>query len=237
MSEGAKGSPWGAAIGGGLVGAGLAIAGLVLAAQAGWGDRLVRQALQRQPEILVETADLLRDKQYAPVLTANRAALETPFGSSWQGSANPDVTLVEFYDYACGYCKASLPVIDRLIKEDPKLRVVYREFPILGPNSEAAARLALAASKAGRFQQFHDALYAAGRPDQQTLTAAAQSAGIPFAPPTAPDIDAELRRNFQIAGSLGATGTPLFIVGDRVMNGAVGYEVLKKAIADARAKG
>ena len=235
MNEGARGSPWGAAILGGVIGAGLVLFALFLAAQAGLGERLVRQALRKQPEILVETADLLRDKQFAPVIAANRAALETPFGSSWAGAEKPDVTLVEFYDYACGYCKASLPVIDRLLKEDPKLRVVYREFPVLGPASEAAARLALAASKAGRFKQFHDTLYAAGRPSEQTLTAAAQAAGIPFSPPTSPDIDAELRRNFQVAGQLGATGTPLFVVGDRVMNGAVGYEVLKKAIADARA--
>ncbi|MFC7537910.1 DsbA family protein [Sphingomonas sp. GCM10030256] len=236
MSDGAKGSPWGAAILGGMIGAALVLIGIVVGAQAGWGDRLVRRALQRQPEILVETADLLRDKQYAPVLAANRAALETPFGSSWAGAEKPDVTLIEFYDYACGYCKASVPVIERLLKEDPKLRVVYREFPILGPASEVAARLALSASKAGRFRQFHDTLYAAGRPSEQTLTAAAQAAGIPFAPPRSPDIDAELRRNFQIAGSLGATGTPVFVIGDRVMNGAVGYEVLKEAITDARAK-
>lgn len=232
---GQKGTSWGAAILGGVIGAALVLFGLVLAVQAGLSDRLVRQALQRQPEMLVETADLLRDKQYAPVLAASRQSLETPFGSSWEGSANPDVTLVEFYDYACGYCKASVPVIDRLVKEDPKLRVVYREFPILGPGSEVAARLSLAASKAGKFQQFHDTLYAAGRPSEETLTAAAKAAGIPFAPPQSPEIDAELRRNFQIAGSLGATGTPLFVIGDRVLNGAVGYEVLKKAIADARA--
>ena len=235
MSEGKSGTPWGAAILGGVVGAACMLLLLLLGARAGWGDRLVREAMSRNPEILVETADRLRDKQYAPTLNAQRAALETPFGSSWQGAAKPEVTLVEFYDYACGYCKASLPVMDRLLKEDPGLRIVYREFPILGPNSEAAARMALAASKAGRFQQFHDALYAAGRPSPDTLPKAAAAAGIPQAVPSTPEIEAELRRNFQLAGQLGASGTPLFIVGDRVLNGAVGYDVLKKAIADARA--
>nr|WP_237219719.1 DsbA family protein [Sphingomonas arenae] len=184
--------------------------------------------------MLIEASDALRDRQYAPILAANRAALETPFGSSWQGAAKPEVTLVEFYDYACGYCKASLPVIERLLKEDPGLRVVYREFPILGPQSEAASRLALAASKAGRFTQFHDALYAAGRPAPETLRQAASAARIPFEPPAGPDIDAELRRNYQLAQTLGATGTPLFVVGDRVLNGAVGYDVLKQAIDRAR---
>lgn len=236
MSESKGGNIWGAALAGAAGGAIATVLLAVAAVQSGWGDQLVRKAMVDNPTILMETADALRDRQYAPVLDASRQALETPFGSSWEGARDADVTLVEFYDYACGYCKASLPVIDQLIREDPKLRVVYREFPILGPESEAAARLALAASKAGKFQAFHDALYAAGRPSQATLQQAAQAAGIPFAPPSTPDIDAELRRNFQLAGQLGASGTPLFIVGDRVLNGAVGYEALKKAIAEARAK-
>lgn len=229
-----QGSIWGAALAGAAGGAVVTVLLAVGAVQSGWSDRLVRQAMVDNPTILMETADALRDNQYAPVLAANRQAFETPFGSSWEGSATPDVTLVEFYDYACGYCKASLPIIDRLIKEDPKLRVVYREFPILGPESEAAARLSLAASKAGRHKAFHDTLFNAGRPVQATLQQAAAAAQVPFAPPTTPDIDSELRRNFDLAGQLGASGTPLFIVGDRVLNGAVGYDVLKKAIADAR---
>lgn len=234
MTVETRGRPWLAALLGGVIGAALVLLGLFVASRMGFGDRLVREALQRQPEMLIEASDALRDRQFAPVLAANRDALETPFGSSWEGAAKPEVTLVEFYDYACGYCKASLPVLDRLLKEDPGLRVVYREFPILGPQSEAASRLALAASKAGRFNQFHDALYAAGRPSPETLRQAAAAAGIPFEPPTNPEIDAELRKNFQLANTLGATGTPLFIVGDRVLNGAVGYEVLKQAIDHAR---
>jgi protein-disulfide isomerase len=211
------------------------LAALLAAAQSGLFDRFVRQSLARKPEILVDTADLLREKQMSPVIDQHRAALETPYGSSWEGAQNPDVTLVEFYDYACGYCRASLPILDRLLREDPKLRVVYREFPILGPGSEAASRLALAASKAGRFQQFHDALYAAGRPSPETLQQAATAAGIPPVPQQSPEIDTELKRNFQIAGALGASGTPLFVVGNRVFNGAVGYDALKQAIAEARA--
>lgn len=236
MSEAKGGNIWGAALAGAAGGAAVTIALAVGAVQSGWGDRLVRQAMIDNPQILMETAEALKAQQYAPTLAANRQALETPFGSSWEGAKDGDVTLVEFYDYACGYCKASLPVIDRLIKEDPKLRVVYREFPVLGPESEAASRLALAASKAGKFMAYHDALYEAGRPSQATIQQAAAAAGIPFEIPNSPEYDAELRRNYRIAGQLGATGTPLFVVGDKVFNGAVGYEVLKKAIEDARAK-
>ncbi len=220
----------------GAAGGAIATVALAVAAvQGGWAGQIVRKAMLENPTILVETADALRENQFAPVLAANRAALETPFGSSWQGAKDGDVTLVEFYDYACGYCKASLPVIARLVKEDPKLRVVYREFPILGPESEVAARMALGASQSGRFMAFHDALYAAGRPSQPTLAKAAAAAGVPAAVPSSPEIDGELRKNFQLAQQLGATGTPLFIVGDKVLNGAVGYDALKKAIADARA--
>jgi protein-disulfide isomerase len=228
-------SPLVAAALGGVVGSVLTAGLLLLAGPQLLGERIVRGALLQHPDILVETADALRDGQYAPTLAANRAAIETPFANSWKGSAKPDVVLVEFHDYACTYCRASNPHIERLVKEDPGLRVVYRDLPILGPNSVTAARLALAASKAGRFSQFHDAAYAAGRPTPETLAAAARAAGLLPGEPASPEIEAELKKNFELAGRLGATGTPLFIVGDRVMNSAVGYDALKKAIAEARA--
>ena len=232
----ARGASLGAAAAGGLIGAAVTAGLLLFAAPELIGKRMVREAMLADPQILVDTADALRDQQYAPTLNANRAALEKPFASSWKGSANPDVVLVEFYDYACPYCKASNPHVDRLVKEDKGVRVVYRELPILGPGSVEAARMSLAASKAGRFHQFHEALYAAGRPSPETIAIAARAAGIPNAAPNDPAVEAELKRNFQFAGQLGATGTPLFIVGDRVMNSAVGYDALKKAVADARAK-
>ena len=100
-----------------------------------------------------------------------------------------------------------------------------------------AARLSLEASKLGRFAQFHDTLWATGRPAPDTNAKAAQSAGVDPTPRPDAEIETELGRNMKLAGELGATGTPLFVVGDRVMNGAVGYEALKDAIDKARAKG
>jgi protein-disulfide isomerase len=227
----------GPAVAGGAVGAILTAAALLFAAPQWVGSRIVREGLMADPQILVDTADALRDRQYEPTLARNRAAIETPFASSWKGAARPDVVLVEFFDYACPYCKASNPHIDRLLQEDKGLRVVYRELPILGPESVAAARLSLAASKAGRFRQFYDALFAAGRPGPETIAIATRAAGLTTPVASSPDAEAELKRNFQLAGALGATGTPLFVVGNKVMNSAVGYDALKKAIADARAKG
>ena len=240
MSDNQEGRPrlggFGAGIFGGIIGSVLTIGLLFFAAPGLLSSRIVRQGLLSDPRILTETVEALRDAQYAPVLAANRAVIETPFGSSWKGAAKPEVTLVEFFDYACPYCKASNPSVDRLLREDKGLRVVYRELPILGPDSLTAAQLSLEASKLGRFARFHDALWAAGRPATDTIAVAAQNAGIAPAPPQDPDIDAELNRNMKLAGELGATGTPLFIVGDRVMNGAVGYNALKDAISKARAK-
>jgi protein-disulfide isomerase len=225
-----------AAIAGGIIGSLLTAAILFFALPNVLSSRIVRQGLLSDPKILSDAVDALRDAQYAPVLAANRAAIETPFASSWKGAAKPEVTLVEFFDYACPYCKASNPSVDRLIREDKGLRVVYRELPILGPDSVTAARLSLEASKLGRFGKFHDTLWAAGRPAPDTIASAAQAAGIPPQPRNDPEIDAELKRNFQLAGQLGATGTPLFVIGDRVMNGAVGYDMLKQAIESARSK-
>ena len=226
----------GSAIAGGVIGSLLTAAVLLFALPNVLSSRIVRQGLLADPKILSDAVDALRDAQYAPVLAANRAAIETPFASSWKGAAKPDVTLVEFFDYACPYCKASNPTVDRLLNEDKSLRVVYRELPILGPDSVTAARLSLEASKLGRFAKFHDTLWAAGRPATDTIATAAQAAGIEPKPNGDPQIETELKRNYQLAEQLGATGTPLFVVGNRVLNGAVGYDMLKQAIGEARAK-
>ena len=229
MTQTHRSSLFGSAVAGGIIGSAITAALLFFAAPEYLASRIVRQGMLSDPKILSDTVDALRDSQYAPVLNSNRAAIETPFGSSWKGAAKPEVTLVEFFDYACPYCKASNPYVDRLLQEDKGLRIVYRELPILGPDSVTAARLSLAASGAGRFAQFHDTLWAAGRPAPDTIAKAPT-------PTNDPAIEAELKRNFQLAGQLGATGTPLFVIGDRVMNGAVGYDALKQAIAAARKK-
>ena len=225
-----------AALTGGVIGSLLTVALLLFAAPSLLSSRIVRAGILADPQVLLDANDALREAQFAPILSANRSAIETPFASSWKGAAKPEVTLVEFFDYACPYCKASNPAIDRLLHEDKGLRVVYRELPILGADSVSAARLSLAASKLGRFAQFHDTLWATGRPSPETNAQAAAAAGISPQPGQDAAIEAEINTNMKLAGQLGATGTPLFVVGDRVMQGAVGYEMLKDAIAKARAK-
>jgi protein-disulfide isomerase len=217
-----------------MVGSALTAGLLFFAVPGMLSSKIVRDGILADPRVLIEARDALLQAQYAPVLAANRSAIETPFASSWKGAAKPEVTLVEFFDYACPYCKASNPAVDRLLREDKGLRVVYRELPILGPDSVTAARLSLEASKLGRFARFHDTLWTAGRPAPDTNAQAAQAAGIAPQPVEDAEVETEIGRNMKLAGELGATGTPVFVVGDRVLNGAVGYDTLKDAIAKAR---
>ncbi|MEA3009498.1 MAG: hypothetical protein QOJ91_1190 [Sphingomonadales bacterium] len=196
----------------------------------------VRDYLLENPEVLPEAMDKLREREAARMVSANRAALETPFAGAWAGAANGDVVLVEFFDYACGFCRKSNADVDRLLREDPKLKVVWREWPVLGPDSEAAARTSLAAARAGRFKPFHDALFAAGRPSPEAVAKARAAVALAGdLPPAA--TDGELGRNFQLARSLEASGTPTFVVGDQIFQGAVGFEALRDAVRKARAKG
>jgi protein-disulfide isomerase len=202
---------------------------------------LVRSALLSRPEIVAEAMQKLQDRELAHAVIANRAALETPYAGAWAGAKDGDVVLVEFFDYACPYCRRTNADIDRLLREDGRLKLVWRELPVLGPDSEAAAIASLGAARAGRYRAFHDALFAAGRPTPPALAAARKAAGLTGDPATGPAsppaMAEEISRNFQLARAVAATGTPTFIVGDRVLQGAVGYETLKAAIAEARAKG
>jgi protein-disulfide isomerase len=218
------------ALAGGLVGAG------AVAALDRPGDE-VRDYLLAHPEVIPEAMQKLQEREAGRSVSANRAAITTPFGSAFAGNPKGDVTLVEYYDYNCGYCRASLPAIRQLIAEDPKLRVVFRELPILAESSRSAARISLVAAAQGKFNAFHDALYAGGRVTDASIAAAAKTAGVDTGrlAALAPRIDAEIARNMETAARLGVTGTPSWVVGDRVLSGALPVEELKRAIAAARA--
>jgi protein-disulfide isomerase len=231
--NGARGNfgGWKTALAAGLLGAVVGGGAVAYASR-----QSVRDYLLENPEILPEAMDRLRERQATKMVSANRAALERPFAGAWAGAADGDVVLVEFFDYACGFCRKSNADVDRLLREDPKLKVVWREWPVLGPDSEAAARASLAAAQAGRFKPFHDALYAAGRPSSDAVAKASAAVGLSGSLPAAA-ADAELGRNFQLARNIEATGTPVFVVGDQIFQGAVGYEALRDAIKEARTKG
>jgi protein-disulfide isomerase len=199
-------------------------------------EKIVRDYILEHPEILPEAMTKLQEREVAKAVNANRATLETPFAGAWEGASNADVTIVEFFDYACGYCRASLPDVDRLLKTDPKIRIVYRDFPVLGPDSETAARVSLAAAKAGKYPAFHRALFAAGRPDARTIARVAQELGIDTRPADSDEVRRAVAANLELQRPLNLTGTPSWVIGDKVLGGAVGYDALKAAVDAARAQ-
>ena len=199
-------------------------------------EKVVRDYILANPEILPQAMEVLQARESSKAVAANRPQIETPFKGAWEGAADADVTLVQFFDYACGYCRQSLPVVERLVREDPKLKVVFREMPVLGPDSEAAAKISLKIAGTGqaRYAQAHRALYAGGRPDAAARARVAARFGIAGDAIDAA-VEQELVNNQQLQNLLRITGTPTWIVGDEVLGGAVGYDALKAAIAKARA--
>jgi protein-disulfide isomerase len=226
-----------------LAGAGgvaLAMGAAAPATQVGTTDRaaieaIVREYILTHPEILPEAMRNLEMRETKKAVEANRKALETPFANAWQGATDADVTLVEFFDYACGYCRASRADIDKLLAEDKKLKVVYRELPILGELSVEAARASLTAASGANYALFHKSLFGAGKLTADTLKAARSKAGVDLGKSDQQAIMGELTGNIRLQQELRLSGTPGWVIGDKVYNGAVGYDELKKAIAEARA--
>jgi protein-disulfide isomerase len=196
-------------------------------------EAIVRDYILNHGEILPEAMDRMQRRQASTAVSRHRAALERPYRSAWAGAADGDVVLVEFFDYACPYCRVTNGDVERLLREDPRLKVVWRELPVLGPNSEVAARISLAAARQGRFRTFHERMFALGRPTEALLAQAAAEAGVVAEAETA-DGRAELARNIELARAVSASGTPTFVIGDQVLQGAVGYAALKAAVAAAR---
>lgn len=154
-----------------------------------------------------------------------------------------DVTIVVFSDYQCGYCRRFSPTLDALMASDAKVRVVYRDWPILGGGSGPAARAAIAASFQGKHLAFHRALIAqSGRIDTAKLRAAADAAGVDWArlqrdqAQRKSEIDALLARTNDNARTLGLSGTPGMLVGPYLIPGLVDLPTLKRAVAQARAR-
>ena len=218
-----------------VAGAALGGLGMTLArgGEGGPSPAAVRAAIMADPQMLPDAMEELQRREAAAAIGPQRAALERPYSGAWAGAADGDVTLVTFFDYACGFCRQSNAALARLLAEDPRLKVVYRELPVLGPESRTAALASLAAADQGRYRSFYDARFAAGRPTPETIARAQAAAGVqPAAPSDAHN--EEIARNAELATRIRANGTPTFVVGDQVLHGAVGYEALKAAVAQAR---
>jgi len=203
--------------------------------------QIVRDYVLANPEILPEAMKRLQDREMGRAVASSRAAIIQPYAGAWEGNPRGDVTVAVYMDYACGYCRASLPLIARLVAEDSNVRIVYRELPVLSEVSRTAARWGLAAADQGKFKPFHNALYSAGQLSEASIRAAAASAGLDIARAQAalasPRVEGEIRQNLEVGQKLGVTGTPSWIIGDQVISGMVPYEVLERAVQAARKKG
>jgi len=207
----------------------------------------VADALRSNPEIVVEALQAMQARQgqmeqirAKQAVTANRGALEHDGNSHVGGNPRGDVTLVEFYDYRCPYCREAQAVVNQLIKSDPNLRFVYKEFPILGPESMIAARAAVAARSSSYYSAFHDALMTAPSPlTEEAVLKIAGSVGINVSAlqieMRSPDIDQIIAANHALAQEIGINGTPAFVIGDTLLPGVVSLAELQQLIANQRA--
>lgn len=210
--------------------------------------QLVRDTLLKNPEIIMEAMQVLQAKQEAAREEMQKAALSqlsdlvvTPGVTPVAGNPKGDVTIVEFFDYQCGYCKRAFPTIMEVVNSDKNIRFVMKEFAILGPVSEIAARAALAAQKQGKYNEFHEELMTVrGRLSEEKIYKTAEDLGMDLdqlkKDMQADDVTKEIISTRQIAKSLDITGTPAFIIGEQILPGAVPAEALKDAVKEARAK-
>jgi protein-disulfide isomerase len=211
-------------------------------------ESVIHDYLLQHPDVLIEALRAADERLKSDAGEKAKRALavrrkevfddpETPVGGNPKG----DVTLVEFFDYRCPYCKQVQPRLRELLLADRELRIAYKELPILGSVSVTAARAGLAAYRQGKYQAFHDAMMAAtGQITADTVYQVAGSVGLDVdrlkRDMASPQIEAVLKANQALANALDIRGTPGFIVGDQIIPGAIELPTLKELVAEARRK-
>lgn len=186
-------------------------------------EKIISNYIINNPEVLVKASKNLQKQQQQGMLKKAQAAISKNAGTLFNktspvlGNKNGNVNLVEFFDYQCIHCKQMVPVVDQLIKKNKNLRVVFKEFPIFGANSQFAAAAALASAKQGKYMKFHDALMKSqGALNKARILKIAESVGLKTKKlqkdMKSPDIIKEIRGNYKLAQSLGLLGTPAFII-------------------------
>jgi protein-disulfide isomerase len=209
-------------------------------------EEIIHDYLTNNPDLMLDVLQAAQDKlkgesrekAAAALVEHRRELLEDP-DAPVGGNPKGDVSLVEFFDYRCPYCKQVVPAIDALLAKDKQLRFVYKELPVLGPDSVRAARAALAAGKQGKYEAMHRALMAVkGQIDEPAIMKVAASVGLDVerlkVDMAAPEIDRALKANVKLAEVLDIRGTPGFVIGDEIVPGAVSQDTLKQLIDAAR---
>ncbi|WP_217577272.1 DsbA family protein [Mesorhizobium sp. GbtcB19] len=209
-------------------------------------DQRIHDYILAHPEVLVQALQSLDERQREADAAQAKETLKARANDIFQdkqspvgGNAQGDVTLVEFFDYNCPYCRLMAPIMDQAMADDPQLRIVYKEFPILGPDSVFAAKAALAAERQGKYREFHKALYGSRtRVTEAVVLKIAAETGLDVermkGDMQKPDIQALIDRNAELAQALRITGTPGFVAGGQIFPGATDLANLKKLIEQAR---
>ena len=210
----------------------------------------VRDYLIAHPEVLVEAMDALQAQQQAQqavndkqIVADNQAALLQDANSWVGGNPDGDITVVEFMDYRCGYCRKAFAEVEELVKADGNIRFVVKEFPILGEDSVISSRFAVAVRRLHgdeAYKKAHDALIALrGQPDQANLAKLASDLGLDanaiFAEMQSDEVTNIIKANHAMADKLQISGTPTFVVGDQVIRGYMPLDAMQQLVADERA--
>lgn len=207
---------------------------------------LVAEALRENPELILEALQALEQRQAdaqaaaaASVLTDEHALLERDPNAPVLGNPDGDVTVVEFFDYNCPYCKRAMPEVDALLAEDGNIRLVLREWPILSEGSAFAARAALASRKQGQYAEMHNALMGMrGKVEAETVLRIAGEVGLDVeklkADMQSPEVEKHIATSMRLAEALGFNGTPSFVVGEQLIPGFVEKAQLVETVAAAR---
>jgi protein-disulfide isomerase len=224
---------------------------LALSGAAIQDQQIVRNYLTKNPEILVEMTSELDKRQAAEqeakqqkVISDNADAIFRSPLAYVAGNPDGNVSVVEFFDYNCGYCRRALPDVVKLVDNDNKVRLVLKELPIFGDDSEAAAKAALAAHKQGKYFEMHQKLFTEpGKADKEKALRIAKELGLDVdqleKDMADPDIQKSLDQAKDLAQKLGLQGTPLYLIGDHVIPGAPDdlYDQFTKNVAEIREKG
>jgi protein-disulfide isomerase len=211
-------------------------------------EQIIRDYLLEHPEVILQAMQAMQERrlaaqqaQAARQVAAHQDDLLRDASAPVGGDPAGDVTVVEFFDYRCSYCRATADTVEKLVDSDARLRIVYKEFPVLGPESMLAAQAALAAHVQGKYRAFHRALMSAPEPfTLEGIVKLAANVGLDpdrlRADMAQPEIQKAIERNQALAKDLGITATPTFVVGARVVPGAMSLDMLKTLVAEARAK-
>lgn len=205
--------------------------------------QLALEAILENPQIIMQAVAILEQRERERAASgANtvRLQLEQDPNSPNLGNPDGDVTVIEFFDYNCPYCRKAGQTVQELLASDANVRVIYREWPILGEDSVFASRAALAARAQGKYEEFHWALMnGEGRASEASILKLARHLDLDVeklqADMTSPAVEAHIAQSSALARTLGFTGTPAFIVGDRTAPGMLSTDEITAMVAEARA--